>query len=91
VQNAYIQALADLGPLGLLAFLAATLGPAALALRRGRRPEAVAGAALLLVALGVWNGFGLVSGIPLDALTWLAAGVALASVAFVHDSITQRV
>ena len=29
----------------------------------------------------MWNGFGLVAGIPLDALTWLAAGVCLASLA----------
>lgn len=86
VQNAYVQALADLGPLGLLAFLAATLLPAAIAIRRG----SFAGAALVFVALGVWNGFGLVAGIPLDALTWLGVGIALAG-ARVHDSVTRAV
>jgi len=50
-------------------------------LRRGSRPAAVAGGALVLLALGVWNGFGIVAGIPLDALTWLGAGVCLASLA----------
>jgi O-antigen ligase len=79
VQNAYVQLLADLGVLGPLLFLLATLTPVALALRRGSRPAAVAGGALMLLALGVWNGFGIVAGIPLDALTWLAAGICLAS------------
>jgi hypothetical protein len=32
------------------------------------------------LALGVWNGLGLVAGIPADALTWLGVGAALASV-----------
>ena len=32
--------------------------------------------ALPLLVLGVWNGYGLVAGIPLAALTWLAVGVA---------------
>ena len=81
VQNAYVQLLADLGVLGPLLFLAAALTPVALALRRGSRPAAVAGGALMLLALGVWNGFGIVAGIPLDALTWLAAGICLASLA----------
>jgi hypothetical protein len=79
VQNAYVQLLADLGVLGPLLFLAAMLLPVALALRRGSRPAAIAGGALVLLALGVWNGFGIVAGIPLDALTWLAAGICLAS------------
>lgn len=81
VQNAYVQLLADLGVLGPVLFLAAALTPVALALRRGSRPAAIAGGALVLLALGVWNGFGIVAGIPLDALTWLGAGVCLASLA----------
>lgn len=82
VQNAYVQSLADLGILGLVAFLAALLVPALVAARRGFGDARVLGIALPLLVLGVWNGFGLVAGIPLDALTWLAVGVAAASVCF---------
>jgi hypothetical protein len=76
VQNAYVQSLADMGVLGLVAFLAAILLPAFVAIRRGVGDARVLGAALPLLVLGVWNGYGLVAGIPLAALTWLAVGVA---------------
>lgn len=81
VQNAYVQSLADMGALGLPAFLAAFLLPAYLAARRGVGDARVLGVALPLLVLGVWNGYGLVAGIPLAALTWLAAGVAGVAVA----------
>jgi hypothetical protein len=80
VQNAYVQSLSDLGALGLLLFLAAMLVPVWLALRRGVRPLAVAATAVVLVTAGVWNGLGLVAGIPTDAITWVAVGAAIASV-----------
>lgn len=80
VQNAYVQSLADMGFLGLLAFLAALLVPA-WAARRGAGDPRVLGVALPLLTLGVWNGYGLVAGIPLAALTWLAVGVAGVAVA----------
>jgi hypothetical protein len=80
VQNAYVQSLSDLGFLGLPAFLAALLVPATIAARRGLGDARVLGVALSLLVVGAWNGYGLVAGIPLDALTWLAAGVAAASV-----------
>jgi O-antigen ligase len=76
VQNAYVQSLADMGVLGLLAFLAALVVPAWAAARRGAGDARVLGVALPLLTLGVWNGYGLVAGIPLAALTWLAVGVA---------------
>jgi len=76
VQNAYVQSLADMGVLGLVAFLAALLLPVFVAVRRGVGDARVLGAALPLLVLGVWNGYGLVAGIPLAALTWLAIGVA---------------
>ncbi len=76
VQNAYVQSLADMGVLGLAAFLAALLLPTLTAIRRGAGDARVLGAALPLLVLGVWNGYGLVAGIPLAALTWLAVGVA---------------
>lgn len=85
VQNAYVQSLADLGILGLPAFLAALLVPAFVAYRRGVGDPRVLGVALPLLVLGVWNGYGLVAGIPLDALTWLSVGVAAASVCFVRS------
>jgi O-antigen ligase len=80
VQNAYVQSLSDFGVLGLVVFLAALLVPVWLALRRGARPLAVAAAAVVLVTVGVWNGLGLIAGIPTDALTWIGVGAALASV-----------
>lgn len=80
VQNAYVQSLADMGLLGLPAFLAALLVPAFLAVRRGAGDARVMGAALPLLLLGVWNGYGLVPGIPVAALTWLAVGVAAVAV-----------
>ena len=76
VQNAYVQSLADMGVLGLVAFLAALLLPVFVAVRRGVGDARVLGAALPLLVLGVWNGYGLVAGLPLAALTWLAIGVA---------------
>jgi hypothetical protein len=39
---------------------------------------ATCGLLWLLVAAGTWNGLGLVAGIPLDAVTWLAFGLAAA-------------
>jgi O-antigen ligase len=80
VQNAYVQALSDFGALGLVVFLAALFLPVWVALRRGARPLAVAAAAVVLVTAGVWNGLGLVAGIPTDALTWIGVGAAVASV-----------
>ncbi len=76
VQNAYIQTLADLGLAGLALLAAAVAAALWLGLRgAGRSAAALVGVCWLLVALGVWNGLGLVAGIPLDALTWLAFGL----------------
>jgi O-antigen ligase len=77
VQNAYLQAAADLGIVGLAAFLAFLLVPLRTAWRAG-----AAGAVpmlWLLVAMGVWLGIGLVAGIPLVGLTWLSIGLAAAA------------
>lgn len=81
VQNAYVQSLADFGVLGLPVFLAALLLPAWLALRRSAGDVRVLAVALALLVLGAWNGYGLVAGIPLDALTWLTAGLAAVALA----------
>jgi hypothetical protein len=80
VQNAYVQAAADAGVLGVVALLAALLVPPLFALRRGRGDLRLLGVAVGLLVLGTWNGYGLVPGLPVDALTWLGAGAAIASV-----------
>ncbi len=90
VQNAYVQALADLGAVGLALFLVALLAPLWLAGRRLARgpPEApvLLAAAWLLVAMGVLTAIGLVAGIPLDALLWIASGLCVAPSVLVADT-----
>jgi len=71
VQNLYVQFLADLGIVGLLLLLAVFAAAVRLALRHG----AAVGLLLTTVAAGVWIAQGIVAGIPLDALTWLAIGL----------------
>jgi O-antigen ligase len=81
IQNAYVQALADLGVIGfaaLVCLLVVVLAHGIPAALRGPPHAALAallGVGWLLVAAGVWNGLGLVAGIPLDALTWLSVGL----------------
>lgn len=84
VQNAYVQAAADMGVLGFLALLAA-LGSAFFRVTvRGMRgatppdPLAPALALALLVGAAVWAALGLVPGVPATALLWLAIGGAVA-------------
>ena len=76
VQTLYLQVLADAGVIGFVA-LVTLFGVAVTAAVRGARasPVPVVGLAWLLVAAGVWAGIGLVPGIPLDALTWLAVAL----------------
>lgn len=76
VQNVWIQALADLGVVGFALWTAVFAAAAWLAVRTR---ASIAG----LVALGwigllvwLWSAQGFVAGIPLDALTWLAFGLA---------------
>lgn len=94
VQNAYLQTLSDLGILGLIALLALFVVGLVLGLRVSlRAPPGVCTAALagplwLLVAAGVWNGLGLVAGIPLEALTWLGFGLVAAALAWTNDART---
>jgi hypothetical protein len=90
VQDAYIQAAAELGAIGLALFLglfASGLAVAWRAFRRARDPAALAAAVpilWLLVTMGVWIGLGLVAGIPLVGLTWLALGLAAAAPALAN-------
>ncbi len=80
VQNAYIQAAADLGLIGLVLWLAPFALALVLACRANAPPGAVA-AFTILSAMGIWGGQGLVAGIPLDAVTWLGLGLAAAAAA----------
>jgi len=80
VQILYVQVLADLGLVGaalLVALFAAALVTGIRHALRAR-PEAAYGATLglfwLLLAAGLWSAVGLVAGLPLDAMTWLAFG-----------------
>jgi hypothetical protein len=75
VQNAYVQAAADLGLIGLVLWLAPFALAVLLALRANAPPGAVAVFAIL-AAMGIWGAQGLVAGIPLDAVTWLGFGLA---------------
>jgi hypothetical protein len=81
VQNAYVQALADLGLVGFGLLCALLFVPVLLALRivmSRRGPSAalaLAGGGVLFIAAGVWNAIGLVAGIPLDALLWIGIGI----------------
>jgi O-antigen ligase len=75
VQNAYVQAAADLGLIGLVLWLAPFALALVLAFRANAPPGAVAAFAILS-AMGIWGGQGLVAGIPLDAVTWLGFGLA---------------
>jgi hypothetical protein len=80
IQNAHVQAAADLGLVGLVLWLAPFALALLLALRANAPPGGVA-TFVVLSALGLWIGQGLVAGVPLDALTWLGFGLA----ATVHD------
>lgn len=84
-QNAYVQALADLGVIGLALMLATFAAGLALAAKAALAapletalPGLVAGA-WLLVAMGTWSAVGLVAGLPVDALMWIALGLAAAA------------
>jgi O-antigen ligase len=90
IQNGYLQAAAELGVAGGAAFLAALLVPLALAWRTATRGGAAAADAAvpllwLLVTMGIWLGLGVVAGIPLVALQWVAVGLAAAAVGWHAD------
>jgi len=80
VQNAYVQAMSDLGVVGLLAFLSLLVSGLVVIVRAAlRAPPAVAVGALaagvwLVLVMGVLSALGLVAGIPTDALLWLTLG-----------------
>jgi hypothetical protein len=80
VQDAYVQAAADLGVIGLLLWIAPFCIALVLALRANVPPGAI-GAFSVVAAGGLWIGQGLVAGLPLDAVTWLAFGLSATALA----------
>jgi O-antigen ligase len=80
VQNAYVQAMSDLGIVGLITFLGLLATALAVAARTAlRAPPALAVTALvalvwLILVMGVLSALGLVAGIPTDVLLWLSIG-----------------
>jgi O-antigen ligase len=92
VQNAYVQALSDLGIVGALVFLGFLATCLVLPGRRAlRAPPAQALVPLLsvcwlLVAMGVLSASGFVAGIPTDALMWLAVGLAATAAVRLADA-----
>jgi len=91
VQNAYLQTLTDLGVIGFAALTALFTSAVTLGVRAARRARPLAlpsilGLLWLLVVAGVWNGLGLVAGIPLDALTWFAVGLIGAAAAWTETA-----
>jgi hypothetical protein len=87
IQILYVQTLADLGLIGFALMLGWLGAPAVGGLRAAlRAPPSrawipVLGVAWLVLALGLWLAFGLVAGVPLDALGWLAIGTIAAGIA----------
>jgi O-antigen ligase len=81
VQNSWIQALADLGVIGLALWVSVFAAGAWLAGRAAVVLGSASGLyALLAIAVlaWLWTAQGFVAGIPLDALTWLTFGLAAA-------------
>jgi len=84
VQNLYVQALAETGVIGFLLLIgvfASGLWASGLAALRGPPEVPLLAFLWLLLVIGVWNALGTIAGIPMDALTWLALGLAVAKTA----------
>jgi hypothetical protein len=74
VQNLYVQTLADLGVVGFL-LLGSVFVLGAWLAARARTAFTAVGLLWIAVVAGVWAALGIVAGIPLDALTWMAFGL----------------
>lgn len=75
VQDSWVQALADLGAVGLVLWVGVFASAAWLAIRNASALGIYALMSTLLLAW-LWTAQGYVAGIPLDALTWLTFGLA---------------
>jgi O-antigen ligase len=75
VQNSWVQALADLGIVGLVLWVAVFAAAIWLA-ARSAAPTAIYALMATALLAWLWTAQGYVAGIPLDALTWLTFGLA---------------
>ncbi len=76
IQMLYLQVAADLGVAGIALLLGLAVAGVATGIRGIRSsPVALVGLGWLCVVAGVWTGIGLVAGLPLEALTWIAFGL----------------
>jgi O-antigen ligase len=80
VQTLYVEALADLGAIGFVLLMTWFLAALWLA-SRGPPPFGALGVTWILLVLGLWIAEGFTSGIPLDGVTWLGVGFAVAAAA----------
>jgi hypothetical protein len=79
IQMRYLQVAADLGIAGIVVLLGLVVAAVAAAVRGLRTsPVPLVGLGWLCVVAGVWTGIGLVAGLPLEALTWIAFGLVTA-------------
>jgi O-antigen ligase len=91
VQNTWVQALSDLGVVGLLllvATFAAAIRCAWPAARTAAGPAAAVGLAWTALVVWLWAAQGFVAGIPLDAVTWLGFGLVAVGAAHARESVT---
>jgi O-antigen ligase len=76
IQMLYLQVAADLGIAGIVLLLGLAVAGVTAGIRGLRSsPAALVGLGWLCVVTGVWTGIGLVAGLPLGALTWIAFGL----------------
>jgi O-antigen ligase len=87
VQNAWVQALADLGVVGLVLFLGMFVTCGATAWRAARAMPnfpALIGLGWTGLLVGLWTAQSFVAGIPLDAVTWLGFGLVATGAGWAH-------
>ena len=78
VQNAYVQALADLGVIGLVLLVGLLAAGVWIAERRALRTgawTALAAAGIILMTVAIWTALGLLAGLAVDSLMWLGLGL----------------
>lgn len=78
VQNVWIEALADLGVVGLVLLVSMFAAVAAVGWQAARRlgePAALLGLGWTALVVWLWTAQSFVAGIPLDAVTWLGFGL----------------
>jgi len=76
IQNVWLQALADLGVIGGVLWAAVFAAAAWLAVRARNGATGLIALGWVGLLVWLWSAQGFVAGIPLDALTWLAFGLA---------------